>query len=223
MRIRRLATFAAVLLSIAGSSPSNALFNGPPAITVRPDDFPVDVAFFFPAGGPLERFTGRPGAWYAIYRTPMYPGRVYDLILEHNGDPGRMKIFALDNHPFDQVSVKFELPLRKIDGWGGSSSGFAYAATIRLPGDATVYGVYLLLEWRPPPGKDRPLPVSMQLLSSDPRWQTGQGRTWSYPSADKSLKSPLQSQNGTLHEIPVPRWDHRERGAGEWIEKERGR
>jgi hypothetical protein len=222
MRLRRLAALAAVLLSIAGSAPTNAFYNGPPAIMIQPDDFPVDVAFFFPAGGPLERFTGRPGAWYAIYRTPMYPGRPYDLILEHKGDPGRVKLFALDNHPFDKVTVKFELPLRKIDGWGGASDS-VYATTITLPRDSSVYGIYLLLEWMPPLGKDRPLPVSMQLLSSDHRQQMGPGRTGSSPWAEKSVRSPLQSQNFNPYEIPVPRWDSRERGAGEWIEKERGK
>jgi len=222
MRLRRLVSLAAVLLSIAGSATADTLFNGPPAITVFPDDFPVDVSFFFPAGGPLERFTGRPGAWYAIYRTPMYPGRPYDLILEHTGDPGRMKLFALDNHPFDKVTVKSELPLGKINGWDGSSDS-AYAAKIMLPRDSSVYGIYLLLEWMPPPGKDRPLPVSMQLLSSDPRPQMGQERTWSFPWADKSVKSPLQSHDGNPYEIPVPRSNPREKGKGEWIEKERGK
>jgi hypothetical protein len=222
MRLPRLAALAAVLLAIAGNAPADTLFNGAPAITVFPDEYPVDASFFFPAGGPMERFTGRPGAWYAIYRSPMHPGRPYDLILEHNGDPGRMKIFALDNHPFDIVSIKYELPLRKIDGWAGSSDS-AYAATFMLPRDASVHGIYLLLEWMPPPGKDRPLPVSMQVLSSDPRSQTGQGRTGSSPRAEKSVKSPLQSQNADPHEIPVPRWDSRERGTGEWIVKERGK
>ena len=67
MRLRRLVSLVAVLLSIAGSAPANGLFNGPPAITVYPDDFPVDVAFFFPAGGPLERFSlgmGRYQQWW---------------------------------------------------------------------------------------------------------------------------------------------------------------
>jgi hypothetical protein len=222
MRLRRLAALAAVLHVFAGNAPADTLFNGAPAITVSPDEYPVDAYFFFPAGGPLERFTGRPGAWYAIFRSPMYPGRPYDLILVHNGDPGRMKVFALDNHPFDKVSVKSELPLRKIDGWADSSDS-AYAATILLPRDASVHGIYLLLEWMPPPGKERPLPVSMQVLSPDPRWQMGQGRNWSFPAADQRVKSPLQRKTGVPHEIPVPRRDIRERGAGEWIEEERGK
>jgi hypothetical protein len=211
MRLRRLAALAAVLLSIAGSAPANALFNGPPAITVYPDDFPVDVAFFFPAGGPLERFTGRPGAWYAIYRTPMYPGRPYDLILEHKGDPGRMKIFALDNHPFGKVSVKQELRLRKFEF--GYASGPIYGVTISIPRDSAVYGLYLLLEWNPPAGDDRPVPVELQVLTAErsPLW--GQGRPWPWGRSgpDKGVESPLQSQNRDPYEIPVPRTGAREK------------
>jgi hypothetical protein len=165
---------------------------------------------------------GRQGAWYAIYRTPMYPGRPYDLIVEHTGDPGRMKLFALDNHPFDKVTVKSELPLRKIDSWAGSSDS-AYAATIMLPRDSSVYGIYLLLEWMPPPGKDRPLPVSMQLLCSDLRPQMDQRRAWSFPWEDRSVKSPLQSHDGNPYEIPVPRSNPREKGKREWTEMERGK
>lgn len=210
--MRRIVRTSLVVLLLAGTlgAAAAASFNGPPAITVYPDDYPVDVSFFFPAGGPLERFTGRPGAWYAIYRTPMYPGRPYDLILEHAGDPVRMKLFALDNHPFDRVSVKSELNLRRIDGWQGSHE-HAYAATIALPRDSSVYGVYLLLEWMPPLGQDRPLPVSLQLLSADPRPQMGQGRGWWAPWAEKNVKSPLQSQNRKPFEIPVPKSENRDR------------
>jgi hypothetical protein len=138
------------------------------------------------------------------------------------GDPGRMKLFAMDSHPFDKVTVKSELPLRKIDSWDGSSDS-AYAATIMLSRDSSVYGIYLLLEWMPPPREDKPLPIFMQLLSSDPRPQMGQGRTWSFPWADKSVKSPLQSHNGNPYEIPVPLSNPREKAARERIEKERGK
>ncbi|HZW36440.1 MAG TPA: hypothetical protein VFF01_05820 [Candidatus Deferrimicrobiaceae bacterium] len=222
MRPLRGALRIALLMAWAMAGSAAASFNGPPAITVFPDDYPADVSFFFPAGGPLERFTGRPGVWYAIYRAPLYPGRPYDLILEHKGDPERLKIFALDNHPFDKVTVKSEILLRKIDGWADSSDA-AYVARIILPRDASVYGIYLLLEWMSPPGKDGPLPVTMQVLSWDPRPQTGEGRMWSLPWVDKSVKSPLQSQNGNPHEIPVPRRVPPGEGSGGWIEKEHGK
>jgi hypothetical protein len=191
-----------------------ASFNGPPAITIFPDDPPVDVSFFFPAGGPLERFTGRPGAWYAIYRTSMYPGRPYDLILQHSGDPGRMKLFALDNHPFERVSVKSELPLRKIEVWLGSQAS-AYVSTVMLPRDASASGIYLLLEWAPPLGHDKPLPVTILMLSVDPRPQMRQVLTWWVPWADNGVKSPLHSLNRNAFEIPVPRWDPPNLGARE--------
>lgn len=198
------ASTAAVLLLCGMEGQASAYGNGPPAITVFPDDFPADVSFFFPAGGPLERFTSRPGAWYAIYRTPLYPGRPYDLILEHSGDPTRIKIFALDNHPFERVSVKAELHPVKAEG-RRHSSGTAYVATIALPRDSAVYGVYLLMEWNPPPGENKPLPVSLQVLSVETRPRMGQGRTWWWPWADNNVNRPLQSQNRNPHVIPVPR------------------
>ncbi|MBI5906254.1 MAG: hypothetical protein HZB86_12045 [Deltaproteobacteria bacterium] len=203
MRPRRVAALVALLLTIAGAAFADAPFHGPPAITVYPDEYPTDVAFFFPAGGPLERFTARPGAWYAVYRTPMYPGRPYDLLVGHSGDPARLKVFALDNHPFGKVSVKQELRLRKYESGNGAES--IYGGTISIPRDSAVYGLYLLFEWNPPPGDDRPLPVELQLLTADrgPVW--GRSRPWWRSGADRGVESPLQSQGHDPYEIPVPR------------------
>lgn len=211
MRFLCRALAIAVALAAAGEKPAQAAVAGPPAIAVYPDDFPLDVAFFFPAGGPLERFTGRPGAWYALYHLSLDPGSPYDLILTHHGDPGRMRVYALDNHPFARVSVKAELGMQKA-GWH-DPEGTPYVATIALPRDAAVHGIYLLLEWSPPPGRDRPLPVSLQLLSMETRPWTGQESSWGQPW-DRSVKSPLQSRNRSPYEIPVPRRSARERDAG---------
>ncbi len=207
----------AAALAAAGEKPAQAAFAGPPAVAVYADDFPLDVAFFFPAGGPLERFTGRPGAWYALYRLSLDPGSPYDLILTHRGDPGRMRVYALDNHPFGRVSVKAELARQKAEGWH-DHEGTRYVATIALPRDAAVAGIYLLLEWSPPPGRDRPLPVSLQLLSMEAQPWTGQERSWEGPW-DRSVKSPLQSRNRGPYEIPVPRRSARERDAGSEAER----
>lgn len=209
MRQWRVSALAAVLLSLGWSGPAKAQFNGPPAITIYPDDYPVDVAFFFPAGGPLERFTGRPGAWYAIYRIPMYPGRPYDLVIGHSGDPARMKVFALDNHPFDKVSVKYELRFRKFSQ-GDSPEGI-YGTTIAIPRDSGAYGLYLLLEWNPPAGKEKPIPVELQLLSADPLPSMEQGRSWWRSGPDMGVESPLQSQNRNPYEIPLPQAGAREK------------
>ena len=125
----RLAT--AILLLCVGQT-VRAGFDSPPAITVYPNDDPVGVAFFFPSGSPLERFTGRPGAWYALYRLPMFPGRTYRLLLGHDGDPARMKAYAMDDHPFGKVGVKLELPLRKVAS-GPAGANPVYAVPLAIP------------------------------------------------------------------------------------------
>lgn len=186
-------------LTAGGAAASS---NGPPAIMVFPDDPPLDVSFFFPAGGPLERFTGRPGAWYAVYRLPLHPGLPYNLVLEHSGDPGRIKLFALDDHPFERASVKSEIPLRRMETWAGSQRP-TYITTIALPRDSAVYGIYLLVEWIPAAGEETPRPVSLLLLSADSRPRT-ERRSWRFPWADNGVRSPLQSLDRSPYEIPVP-------------------
>lgn len=209
MPSRKVAAAATLLLSVAAAVPAAAFLNAPPAIPVYPDDYPVEVAFFFPAGGPLERFTARPGAWYAIYRMPMYPGVPYDLLLTHAGDPARMKVFALDNHPFDKVAVRHELPFRKQEARDSRES--LYAATISTPRDTFLYGVYLLLEWSPPTQEAHPIPVTLQALTSPRGPHGGRGRPWGRPAPESGVESPLQSQGRNPLEIPLPRRDGTEK------------
>jgi hypothetical protein len=189
----------------AGLAQAQVGFDAPPAITVYPNDVPVAATFFFPSGSPLERYTGRPGAWYAIYRLPLYPGRPYELLLGHEGDPARMKVYALDEHPFAKVKVKFEIPLHRLEV--GARLPPTYAATIATPRDAAAFGIYLLLEWDPPAGKDKPIPVILRTLAvpdslySTPSW-------WFLPR--HGLESPLQSQHRAPLEVPLP---HRASGS----------
>ena len=82
----------------------------PPAFTVYPNEAP-SAAAFFPAGGPLERFTGRPGAWYALYRLPMYPGRPYELLIGHVGDLRFYTTERLRTETCDITQVIFALML----------------------------------------------------------------------------------------------------------------
>jgi hypothetical protein len=178
-----------------------------PVVRIIPDDFPVDAAFFFPSGTPIERFTGRRGAWYALYRVRLDPGAPYEVVLGHTGDPARMRLFAMDNHPFDQVSVKMELRISKVDMWHHSERKF-YSSMISLPRNAAIDSLYLLLEWNPPAGKDRPIPLVIQVLSIDPyeiEYRRARER-----HGDK-VKSPIQSQAPPVYEIPVPRVNPRER------------
>jgi len=207
MRLARCAALAWTLLAWGGAAQAQMAFDIPPAITVYPNDFPVGASFFFPSGGPLERFTGRPGAWYAIYRLPMYPGRPYELLLGHDGDPSRMKVYAMDAHPFGKVNVKFEVPMRRLEAVSAGSHHPVYAATLATPRDISAFGIYLLLEWDPPAGAGKPIPVMLQTLSvteapySFPRW-------WFKPQ--RELESPLQSQHRAPYEVPLPpgRWGY---------------
>jgi len=188
--------------------------NAIPVITIFPDDTPLDAAFFFPSGSPLERFTGRPGAWYALYRVALSPGYPYEVILGHRGDPGRIKVFALDNHPFAPVSVKIELHFSKVEWWHHSDHEF-YTAKVSLPRNAAVDSIYLLVEWNPPIGKDRPIPLHIQILSIDPSYEVEQR-----PSrGGYGVKSPLQSQKPTIYEVPVPRVYSDERAPGDPINR----
>lgn len=217
MNLRRFMAATVILLSCLSTPGSHAGISAPPAITLYPDDYPLGVAFFFPSGGPLERFTSRPGAWYAIYRMPLYPGRPYDVLLGHAGDPARMKVYALDNHPFDVVSIKYELNLRRLE-FGGRRNTL-YGTTISTPPDSAAYGVYLLLEWIPPMSNERPIPVVLQVLSSESGYRQDSLRdlhpswhgSWQRPWNDLHIESPLQSQNNrNIIVIPLPRseiWD----------------
>ncbi len=200
----------------------------PPAITVYPNDAP-SAAAFFPAGGPLERFTGRPGAWYALYRLPMYPGRPYELLIGHVGDPARLRAYALDDHPFGKVNVKLEIPLYRMETWRSDRQMPIYAASVSIPYDATNFGFFLLLEWDPPTANSRPLPLLLQTLAlaenpySPPNWWFMQRRDFDrLPEKDnplqghrrefeRPLESPLQSQQRRMtQELPLPRkaWGH---------------
>jgi hypothetical protein len=176
-----------------------------PIVTVWPDDPPTHLSFFFAGGGPLERFTSKPDSWYALYRAPLAASRPYAILLSHEDDPTRIKVFALDRSPFDKVSMKVELRMKQIEGhelWRGHSR--TYEAVVSLPDDASVPGIYLLVEWTPPMVNHKPLPVSMQILPlqgsslGEGGWRSGWKSIW-------RGGSPLESQRPVV--LPVPRWN----------------
>lgn len=209
MFLRRLITIAAILLSFSGATTAHADYSAPPAIELYPDEYPVGVAFFFPAGYPLERFTSQPGVWYAIYRIPMRPGRPYDILLSHAGDPSRMKVYALDNHPFDKVLVKYEINLRRLE-FGGKQNA-VYGTTISTPPYSAANSVYLLLEWTSPISDERPIPLVLQVLSSMPIYMSEDRRdlrwscndAWKRPLHDLYKERPLQDEKSHTHDLHI--------------------
>lgn len=161
-----------LILSFAmGSRPVRAdvpvFYDIPPAVAVFPDDLPLTVGFHFAGGGAAERFTGNRDAWYSIYRFGMLRGVSYNLVMSHNGDGDRLRVYALDNHPFGQVGMKYEL---KLSGKGGMTfrqgEKRTFVAAMTLPDYVPATEIFLLLEWMPRFDKNRPLPVSLQILTT---------------------------------------------------------
>lgn len=180
----------------------HAYNDGPPVAALYPDDLPIHANFFFPAGSPLERFTNQKGAWYAIYRTSLRPGYAYAVVLRHKGDPARMRVYALDNHPFDKVYMKFELVMRRVDTpYNAGYKGPVYETVISLPEKAGTRGIFLLLEWRSYTGSDKPFPVSIQILSTGYGQLMGRGR-----KLNQSYKWKTESsmRGGRPVVLPVP-------------------
>ena len=173
--------------------------DGLPVVQIYPDDLPVHVNLFFPAGSPLERFTSQKDAWYAIYQTSLYPGYAYTIIMRHKGDPARMKAYVMDNHPFGKVSVKMQLAMKRTDnGYRGPS----YEAVVSLPEKTRFTDLFLLLEWHPPSGNERPVPVSLQVVSTGYGQLLGRGRQWGGQSDKLIPESSMQGRRPVV--IPFP-------------------
>lgn len=175
---------------------------GPPVVYLYPDSTPVHVSLFFPAGSPLERFTNQRDTWYAIYQTSLYPGYPYTITIRHNSDPSRMKLYALDNHPFDKISVKMQLAMKRVDPCYNTYNGSSYEAVVSLPERARSADLFLLLEWLPATGQDRPIPVSLQVVSTGYGKLMGRGRQWGRPDYRCRPESSMQSGRPVV--IPVP-------------------
>jgi len=175
-----------MILSLAmGGSPVRAdfpdFFDMPPAVTLYPDEFPLNVGFNFAGGGAAERFTGNRDAWYSIYRFGMQRGVSYNLVLSHDGDVDRLRVYALDNHPFGQVGMKYELKLSDKGRMAfRHGERRTFVAGMALPDDVPAAEIFLLLEWIPRFDRNRPLPVSLQILTAYPCQRPGNRQLYSF-------------------------------------------
>lgn len=159
----------AILLIILFACDVYAYHDIVPVATLYPEDPPTKVTFFFSAGGPLERFTSKPDAWYALYRAPLHLNQAYAILLSHKEEPERIRVFALDRHPFDSVSMKYELRMADMDWQPFHREGTRhYESMVSLPVDSAVPGIYLLVEWTPPPGPAaKPPSLLFQVLTAN--------------------------------------------------------
>lgn len=157
-----------ILFTILFSLDVSAYYDAIPVVTLYPDEQPTRVTFYFSGGGPLERFTSRTDAWYALYRLPLYPNQPCAILLSHDNEPERIRVFALDRSPFDTVSMKYELHMTKIDQqpFHGQAAR-SYEAVISLPADSAVPGIYILVESIPRGPAEKASPLLFQVLTAN--------------------------------------------------------
>jgi hypothetical protein len=157
----------AILLVVLFALEVHAFFDVVPMVTLGPEEPPARVTFYFPAGGPLERFTSKPDAWYSLYRLPLYLNQPYAILLSHEEEAERIRVFALDRSPFDMPSMKYELRMARLD-WQpfDRQNVHGYESIVSLPPDSAVPGIYLLVEWTPSPKPNaKPPSLLLQVLT----------------------------------------------------------
>ncbi len=191
---------AALVGTIPAAPAQDAVVGAAYVGVVEPDDAPV-LAAFFPAGGPLQRHTGRPDAWYAVLQMPMVPGQAYGLFVTAPNDGSQVQVTAFDDDPYLNPGMRADLALRALGPRTRRST--TYVATLRTPANSLAPGAWLLVEWVPGARRQAvPPAVRLQAFAvyastnagRNPRWGTAGGR------ADAVL-SPL---SGAVQELPMP-------------------
>lgn len=169
------------------------------------DDLPQRLDHYLPAGGPLERHTARPGAWYtAVYVPRLPPPHLWPLqlwIWQRDAAHG-LRISALDGWPPSRASVAVPLALSaEVTARGRPLS---ISVPFVLPAASHAEGVFLLIEqWsrhgeRPPALwlQARPAePAVLPLRERESAWWQGAEPPPSAPAAPAepppgALRSP---------------------------------
>lgn len=160
---------------------------------------------FTPAGGPLQRHTSRPGAWYTLLYLPVAPQWPMQLLLWPPERRHELRLFALDQPPDESPSVVHPLPLEVEVGHGGRA--VAHASRFVLPARSTAQSIFVLVELWQPDG-DRPAPLWVKLLTQ--RVPQRSAAPWWYSHAERNPRatappSPLTQQlrEGNAYEIPI--------------------
>ena len=133
------------------------------------DDAPLLLEHSTPAGGPLERHTARPGAWYSAVFVPLLTRWPVELWIWQRTRAHQLRVFALDGWPATAASVVVALPLRAETTPRGRP--LSHSAPFVLPAATRADGVFLLIEQWSLAG-DRPHPLWLQARA---------GSTWSAP------------------------------------------
>lgn len=175
------------------------------AVLVVPQAREQLLWYFSPAGGPLDRYTSRPGAWYALLYLPVAPQWPMQLMLWPPERRHEIRLFALDQAPDESPTVVHPLPLEFEMGRGGKA--VAQISRFVLPASSTAQAIYVLVEqWRP--DGDRPEPLWIKLLaqhaprrSAAPWWSSHDDRSPRATAPPSPLSQQQREVNG--HEIPI--------------------
>ncbi len=125
------------------------------------DDAPLLLSHYVPAGGPLQRHTGRPGAWYTAVFLPMAPRWPVQVWLSQRVRTHELRVTALDASPVGTAGVAVAVPLTVARSAGRISLA---SAPMALPASSQADGVFLLIELWSLAG-DRPGPIWVQARS----------------------------------------------------------
>jgi len=182
----------------AGPTPHDALPGVP--LMLAADDAPQRLDNYFAAGGPLERHTGRPGAWYAVVFVPAVHGSV-QLWAWQRTRAHQLRLTAIDGWPAHAARQVVPLPLYA----SATASGrpLVRSTPFALPPDSRADGTFLLVEQWSLVG-DRPAPVWLQARSAQP-WvelPTRGGAAW-WPTAESARPAP-RDPLGRAHAPPAP-------------------
>lgn len=181
------------------------------AVVLMPQGRARMLQRFTAAGGPLERHTARPGAWYALLYLPMLdPQAPRQLLLWSTERGHELRLFALDAAPDDAPTVLHPLPLDTETSGVGRPPRLS--SRFMLPAASTAPAIYVLVEqWSI--GGQQPAPLWVQLLAqrapqrATAPWWASRDAGDTHPAGATAPPSPLaqqQSSSGARpHEVPI--------------------
>jgi hypothetical protein len=174
------------------------------------DDAPLVLPYHAPAGGPLQRHMGRPGAWYTAVFLPMRAGWPLQVWLWQRVRTHELRVVALDAAPWTPPSIAVPIAVHAAHGAGRP---VLHTAPFALIPSSRADGVFLLIEQWSAAG-DRPGPLWVQARSQvvfaagePPWWSARPERSASSPLAPEAPPSPLNAprlQDGIV-ELPILR------------------
>lgn len=181
-----------------------------PLLQLLANERPVLLDRFEPAGGPLQRFTSRPGAWYVTLFLAVPPQWPVEFVVLPRNRSHDLRVLALDTTETGEVNSATALPM----GYRAAGRGHAaqYSGEFVLPAYARMDGVTLVLEqWSRSGEEPRPLWVYARFAGGHP--QSEKSTAWWSPkvaphaSAAKTLvgpPSPLLSQGERRDPYEIP-------------------